>query len=68
LGLAVAKHLIESDWRVTIFDLNSAEGTRAVQVLGDNAIFVQGDVIQYKDQAKAFIEAWDKWGRLDLGV
>jgi NAD(P)-dependent dehydrogenase (short-subunit alcohol dehydrogenase family) len=66
MGLAGAKLLVSHGWKVTIFDFNEVRG-EVVAALGSQALFVQGNVLLYDDQAKAFKETWDKWGRIDVG-
>lgn len=66
MGLAGAELLISHGWNVTILDFNRV-GAEVVAALGSQALFVQGNVLLYDDQAKAFKETWDKWGRIDVG-
>ena len=66
MGLSVAKHLIEQGWNVMIVDYNEESGHKAVQDLGDRALFTHANVMDYDKQAKAFVATWKQWSRLDF--
>jgi len=66
MGLAGAELLIKSGWNVTVFDFNKA-GAGVAAALGSKALFVQGNALLCDDQARAFQQTWEKWGRVDVG-
>jgi 15-hydroxyprostaglandin dehydrogenase (NAD) len=67
MGLAVAEDLSAKGWNLTIVDLNE-KSIAAVENKFDaeRTIFVKTDVTDYESQARAFLQTWDKWQRLDL--
>ncbi len=66
MGLAVAKKLLSSGWKVTIVDYNQENGQKVSQELGgEDILFVQANVADYEQCAKAFVKTWNKWHRLD---
>lgn len=67
MGLAVAKTLLTKGWNITIFDFNDEAGTKLASELGEQILFVQGNVVKYDEQVKVFSETWKKWGRIDFG-
>lgn len=66
MGLSVAERLIELGWNVMITDINQEGGEKAAKRLGHHAAFVKVDTTDYESQAKAFVETWKKWSRLDF--
>lgn len=71
IGLAVAEHLIQfHGFKVAIIDVNAERGKTAASSLnagGDNCLFLNVDVTNYDQQAKAFQQTFE-WGgnRLDV--
>lgn len=66
IGLAVTEHLIRfHGFRVVIVDIDAERGKAEAERL--NTLFVQADVTDYEQQAKAFQQAFE-WGgnRLDV--
>ncbi|KIW24613.1 uncharacterized protein PV07_10318 [Cladophialophora immunda] len=66
MGLALVERLVAEGWNVTVFDFNNAAGEQVQKRLGGQVLFLRGNVINYDDQAQAFVKTWEKWGRLDL--
>ncbi|KAJ9651279.1 hypothetical protein H2198_009433 [Neophaeococcomyces mojaviensis] len=72
MGLSVATHLVSQGWNVCIVDFNETSGQEVAERLGkqaqgqDHVQFVKVDVTDYEQQAKAFVETWARWGRLDF--
>lgn len=72
-GKAVAKHLLDRGAKVIIVDLDAKSGHDVAKGLckkyGDNkAVFFECDVTNEEQFEKAFIEAINKFGRLDIVV
>ncbi|KAK4553864.1 hypothetical protein LTR86_009039 [Recurvomyces mirabilis] len=71
IGLAVAEHLINFyGYKVAILDINAERGkteSGRINAGVDNCLFLQADVSNYDQQAKAFQQAFE-WGgnRLDF--
>ncbi len=66
IGLAVTEKLVKQGWNVTIVDVVSETGQKVADRLGEQVLFVKADVTDYDQQAKAFVETWAKWHRLDF--
>lgn len=66
MGLSVVKHLAEQGWNVMIVDYNEESGQKVARELGDKVSFTNADVSDYDQQAKAFVETWKQWSRLDF--
>lgn len=66
MGYGMVKRLVQLGWNVSIVDLDERMGKEAEKALGEQTMFVQGDVANYDSLASAFVQTWDKWGRLDL--
>ena len=67
MGLAVAQDLSEKGWHLTILDLNeqSIESVKP-NFDADRTTFLKVDVTNYEQQADAFVQTWQKWGRLNF--
>jgi 15-hydroxyprostaglandin dehydrogenase (NAD) len=67
MGLAVAEDLAKKGWNLTILDLNE-ESIGKVKPNFDESrtVFLKVDVTNYEQQADAFVQTWNKWGRLDF--
>jgi 15-hydroxyprostaglandin dehydrogenase (NAD) len=65
MGLAVSRYLAGKGWKISSADLNQQRGESAAKEL--DGIFTKTDVTKYEDQAKAFSNTWDKFGRIDFG-
>ncbi|KAI1623492.1 15-hydroxyprostaglandin dehydrogenase [Exophiala viscosa] len=65
MGEALARDLVSKDWHVACLDVQKQAGEALVAELGNNCIFIQCDIADYDQQAKACTEVWDKYGRLD---
>lgn len=65
MGTELAGDLIKQGWNVGCIDVNESTGQKLAAELGERAFFVKCDVAKYDDQATAFSEVWNKWGRLD---
>ncbi|KAI1258860.1 hypothetical protein F5Y18DRAFT_324747 [Xylariaceae sp. FL1019] len=65
MGTELARSLVSRGWNVACFDVNEKTGEALVAELGDHSIFVKCDVADYEDQARAYTQTWNKWGRLD---
>lgn len=65
MGDALARNLISKGWNVACFDVQQAAGEKLVAELGERAHFIKCNIADYADQAKAYQQVWDRWGRLD---
>lgn len=65
MGEALARDLVTKGWHVACLDVQKQAGGALVAELGDNAIFIQCDISDYDQQAKAYTEVWKKYGRID---
>ncbi|GAA2417725.1 SDR family NAD(P)-dependent oxidoreductase [Streptomyces coeruleofuscus] len=63
LGLATARRLLKAGARVTIADLPSSDGERAVRDLGPEAVFVPADVTSTEDMT-AVLDTAERTGAL----
>lgn len=66
MGLSVVEDLVRKGWNVTIADMNEEAGQKIAERLGQQVVFIKIDVTDYDQQAKAFVETWSKWHRLDF--
>lgn len=67
MGLALARHLHSKGWKITITDRDSAKGQQVANELGENVLFVHGEVTKYEDLCNAFAATVARWDRLDFG-
>lgn len=67
MGLAVVENLVAKGWHVSIFDFDDAAGAKVSQRLGEQLLFIQGNVVNYDEQVAAFSKTWEKWGHVDFG-
>lgn len=65
MGEALARDLVKKGWHVACLDVQKQAGEALVSELGDKAIFIQCDIADYDQQAKAYTEVWKKYGRID---
>jgi NAD(P)-dependent dehydrogenase (short-subunit alcohol dehydrogenase family) len=65
MGLATAKSLSKSGWKVHILDLNNSAGATAVQEIPE-LIFTQTDVNKYESLSSAFDKIFKSEDRLDF--
>ncbi|KIW80062.1 hypothetical protein Z517_06677 [Fonsecaea pedrosoi CBS 271.37] len=65
MGLAVAEHLWQLGWNVTIIDVNEESGKEIAAAHGDSALFFKANVADYEELSVTFAKTWDRWGRLD---
>jgi NAD(P)-dependent dehydrogenase (short-subunit alcohol dehydrogenase family) len=65
MGEAIARDLVGKGWIVACLDVQKAQGEALVAQLGDKAHFIQCDIADYDQQAKAYSEVWNKYGRID---
>ncbi|MGP1609694.1 MAG: SDR family NAD(P)-dependent oxidoreductase, partial [Burkholderiales bacterium] len=66
LGLAVARQLVASGGKVTLFDVNDANGQAAARELGDAARFLRTDVTSEDGVATNAAAAHHAMGGLNL--
>jgi 15-hydroxyprostaglandin dehydrogenase (NAD) len=66
MGLGVVERLVGLGWNVAIVDFNEKTATKVTERLGAKTIFVKANVIDYEQQANAFVETFNKWHRIDL--
>lgn len=67
IGQALAEHLVKKGWKVTIADINEANGKATAESLGPNASFVRTDVTDFDQQVAMFKHAFAFGGnRLDF--
>jgi NAD(P)-dependent dehydrogenase (short-subunit alcohol dehydrogenase family) len=67
MGLAVVEDLVAKGWKVTVFDFDHDAGGKVAEKLGQQVLFVKGNVAKYEELGAAFSETWKKWGRMDFG-
>lgn len=66
MGLSVTERLVELGWNVMIVDFNEEGAQKVAERLGGKTAFIKADTGDYDQQAKAFVETWKKWSRLDF--
>ena len=59
--------MIAKGWNVCIFDFDEAAGEKVAQRIGEQILFLQGNVVNYDEQVAAFLKMWQKWGHVDFG-
>jgi len=64
MGLATAKYLAQTDWDISILDLNEQKGSEAAKET--SGIFTKTDISSYASQAQAFSNTWKRFGRIDF--
>ena len=65
MGEGLSQDLIGKGWNVACVDVQVEAGKALEAKLGPNAHFIRCDIADYNDQAKMYMEVWEKWGRLD---
>ncbi|KAL2441882.1 Short-chain dehydrogenase/reductase prx6 [Exophiala dermatitidis] len=65
MGKALATDLVSKGWNVACVDINSEAGQAVAAAFGNQAIFIKCRVDDYDEQAQAFTQTFEKWGRLD---
>lgn len=60
--------MIGRGYNVGMCDVNSEAGNTLSAELGEQVVFIKCDVAIYEDQAEAFQQVWNRWGRLDFGT
>ncbi len=68
LGLAVAGRIIKAGGKVTLLDVNEAQGTTAAGQLGDRASFIATDVTDESVVNGAIDQARERMGSIDAAV
>lgn len=68
LGLGASNRLVESGARVVLADINAEKGASEAGSLGDRARFVECDVSDPDDVARAVGAAVDAFGKIDVLV
>ena len=63
----MVKDLVAKDWNVTIFDFDDLGGVQIAEKLGQQVLFIKGNVAKYEELGTAFVETWKKWGQVDFG-
>jgi 15-hydroxyprostaglandin dehydrogenase (NAD) len=67
MGLGVVERLIALGWNVSIVDFDEKAATQVAERLGEKETFpFKANVINYEEQAEAFLQTFNKWGRIDL--
>ena len=66
MGLSVTERLLELGWNVMILDFNEEAAKKVSERLGGKTAYIKVDTGDYESQAKAFVETWKKWSRLDF--
>jgi len=67
MGLAVAQDLAAKNWNITLVDFNQQSLSSIKETFDSNRVtLINADVTDYEAQAKAFVQTWEKWHRLDL--
>jgi NAD(P)-dependent dehydrogenase (short-subunit alcohol dehydrogenase family) len=67
MGLAVVEDLVSKGWNIAIFDFDEAAGKKVAEKLGEQILFIKGNVAKYEEIGAAFVEVWKKWGQIDFG-
>src|SRR5262245_4533657 len=65
IGRAVARHLLDSGWRVGVLDLPKAGLARAFSKASRNVVLIEGDVTEEDTADRAITALTEKFGRLD---
>jgi len=65
IGRAVARHLLDSGWRVGVLDLPKADLARAFSKASRNVVLIEGDVAEEDTADRAITAVTEKFGRLD---
>ena len=65
IGLAAAEMFLQDGWQVAVMGRDAEKGQKAVAKLGENAIYVQGDVALVGDCRRIIAETARRLGRLD---
>jgi NAD(P)-dependent dehydrogenase (short-subunit alcohol dehydrogenase family) len=68
LGLAVANRIVMAGGKVTLLDVNEAQGTAAAAALGDRAAFIATDVTDESAVNGAIDQARERMGSIDTAV
>ena len=68
IGLATAAELVDQGHRVAISGRDTGRGERAARELGNDVLFVPGDVSRAADVTRVVDAVVARWGRLDLAV
>ena len=68
IGAAIAERFVSEGARVVLVDLQEQAGTEVTARLGDNAVFLRGDVSQEDTIVSAIDLARNRWGVLDIMV
>jgi NAD(P)-dependent dehydrogenase (short-subunit alcohol dehydrogenase family) len=68
LGLAVANRIVLAGGKVTLLDVNEAQGTAAATALGDRAAFIATDVTDESAVNGAIDQARERMGSIDAAV
>jgi NAD(P)-dependent dehydrogenase (short-subunit alcohol dehydrogenase family) len=68
LGLAVANRIALAGGKVTLLDVNEAQGTAAAAALGDRAAFIATDVTDESAVNGAIDRAREQMGSIDAAV
>jgi len=68
LGLAVANRIVRAGGKVTLLDVNQAQGAAAAATLGEGAAFIATDVTDESAVDKAIGLAKDRMGRVNAAV
>ena len=68
MGLAVTERLVELGWNVAILDFNGPKAKSVAERLGSQIHVIQCNVADWDQLRKAFVETWEKYGRLDFGI
>lgn len=68
MGLAVVEDLVAKGWNIAVFDFDAAAGQALAEKLGKQLLFIQGNVVNYEEQAAAFVKTHKQWGQIDFGT
>lgn len=68
IGAAIAERFVAEGARVVLVDIQEQAGRDVASQLGNNAVFIRGDVSQEDDIASAIDLACSRWGVLDIMV
>jgi NAD(P)-dependent dehydrogenase (short-subunit alcohol dehydrogenase family) len=68
LGLAVAERIVAAGGKVTLFDVNEAQGAAAAAALGERAAFIAADVSDESAVTAAMDRARERMGKINAAV
>ena len=68
IGLGIAQAFVDEGAKVVLFARNPEKGEAAAAALGDNAVFIAGDVMAQADVEGLVDQTIERFGRIDILV